>query len=150
MIRDYLWELDTISQRPRRSEEDIRKFYDEIVSSSCTELRKIYCNDSNKTIGFLIIGFHPNCHPHANYYIEEAYIKPQYRCMGYMTRAISDFIHRHTGIYCLFILNENIAAYRFWMNLFAKLGYCECFLIDVGAGDEYCTQYGFAPSSHNE
>lgn len=60
-----------------------------------------------------------------------------------MSLAVSEFMKSHTGIYCLFILNNNIAAQEFWFKIFMNHGYVPLELRDVGAGDKYCRQYGF-------
>jgi len=40
-------------------------------------------------------------------------------------------------------LKNNKIAKEFWFKTLKKNGYKEIYLSDVGAGDEYCDQYGF-------
>lgn len=146
LISDYLDELQTIEGLPEITYIKKQEFYQEVLNSKTTNWIDIYPqNEGTNPIGFLIIGYPPNCHPNANYYIEEAYIQPKYRCQHYMTSTATRFIKAHPGIYCLFILNNNQIAKHFWFSIFTKLGYVPCPLSDVGAGDEHCTQYGFQP-----
>lgn len=140
---EYLDELQTISGLSLRTSAEKKYLYDEIREYEFSNWVDIYKDDD--VIGFFIIGTGENCHPSADYYIQESYIKPEYRRQKYMTNAISDFVRKHEGIYCLFILNENKIAKTFWSGLFERLGYKPYYLRDVGAADEYCTQYGFAP-----
>lgn len=144
MLCNYLDELWAIKGLPPQTEIEKFKFFAEITGSDCTQWVDI-C-DGNNLIGFLIVGTAPNCHPDADYYVEEAYVKPDYRRKGHMLHAFSEFERKHKGIYCLFVLNKNEGAKNFWKTTFAKLGYLPYFLRDVGAGDEFCTQYGFKPA----
>lgn len=141
MLSDYLDELWKIKSLPPQSQAEKMTFYGEILSNK--DSAWIDIKDGNRPVGFLIVGTPPNCHPDASYYIEEAYINPNYRRKGLMSKAVSDFVRNNKGTYCLFILNKNDAAKAFWPKTFAKLGYEPCYLRDVGAGDQYCTQYGY-------
>ena len=146
-MSEYLRELDAIIGRPFRGHVEALKYYEDTISAHGTEWIWIQNAAQSETIGFLIIGTAPNCHPDADFYVQEAYIKPECRTRGYMTKTVTSFIKAHRGVYCLFVLNNNKPAYRFWMNIFTKMQYMECELRDVGAGDETCTQYGFRPIS---
>ena len=90
----------------------------------------------------------PNCHPDADFFIQESYIKPKFRKQGLMTATVSKFIKEHEGVYCLFILNNNVNAYQFWHNIFPKLNY-HPYELYVCTGIDICTQYGFAPKKEN-
>ncbi len=142
MFTSYLDELQTISENPIISDEKKQYLYDNITNYEFSWRVDVY--DGDVVIGFFIIGTGENCHAAADYYIQESYIKPEYRRKGHMTRAISDFINRHVGVYCLFILNNNQIGRVFWHVLFDRIGYVPYELADVGAADDDCTQYGFA------
>ena len=143
MLCNYLDELWEIKGLPPQSQLEKKSFFAEVTSNDYTQWIDVWERD--ELIGFLIMGAAPNCHPDADYYVEEAYIKPAFRRKGYMSSAVSEFIQTHKGVYCFFVLNKNNGAKTFWSKLFVKLGYGPCHLRDVGAGDEYCTQYGFKP-----
>lgn len=94
-------------------------------------------------IGFLLIGYGQNKHPSSDYYIQEAFILPEHRRERRMFRVVSEFLSLHKGKYCMFILNSNKVAKAFWRKV-VKENHCKWIsLIDVGAADEYCQQYGF-------
>ena len=144
LLCDYLNELQKIKGLSPLSSEELNSVCSPYFDAKNTKWIDIYDGKHGKDIiGFLIIGFPPNCHPDTNFYIEEAYIKPQYRRQGYMSSVASKFIKDNPGSYCLFILNRNEAALQFWHKVFAQCGYVPCFLCDVGAGDAYCKQFGF-------
>ena len=144
MLCDYLDELQRIKGLEALSEGRKRKLYGDYQTDKNTQWVDIFLPESKEIpVGFLILGYPPNCHPDADFYIEEAYIKPEYRRKGLMSGVVFNYIKTNPGTYCLFILNRNTVAYSFWFSVFAKLGYLPCPLKDVGAGDEYCKQFGF-------
>ncbi len=144
LVSDYLDELRKIQDIPQATEEEKKQLFSEYKQNA--QWIDIYDTQNRETIiGFLLIGVYPNCHPDADYYIEEAYVKPKYRRSKHMTKAVIDFVKQHPGVYCMFILNNNYGAYGFWNTVFKSLGYERSYLRDVGAGDPYCTQYGFKP-----
>lgn len=108
------------------------------------DTRWIDIEKDDEPIGFLMIGTGENCHPDADYYIADAYIKPEYRRRGYMSGVLREVIDKHPGIYCLLILNENSIGKIFWYTFFRREGFKPHYLSDVGTGDELCTQYGWA------
>ena len=97
--------------------------------------------------GELLIGKRPNCHPDADYYIEEAFTVKSARRKGIMTAAVTEYVKSHPGIYCYFVLTKNHAAARFWDKVFISLGYEPIELRDVGAGDPDVVQRGY--KQHN-
>lgn len=144
MFCDYLNELQTIKGLSPLKNKQLKKMYKNYISETNTKWIDIFADELKKDIiGFLIIGYPPNCHPDADFYIEEAYVIPEFRRQKHMSLTVSRFIEANEGIYCLFILNNNIPARHFWPEVFAKHGYSQFELIDVGAGDEHCRQYGF-------
>lgn len=142
MFSSYLDELQTICNLPLIDDGKKEFLFNEIQCYEFSKWVNVIANGN--IVGFFIIGTGENCHPDADYYIQEAYIKPEYRRKGYMSYAISDYVKRHAGIYCLFILNNNQIGHAFWHVLFDRIGYKPYDLTDVGAADEDCTQYGFA------
>ena len=146
MFSDYLAELQKMLGWKDVDDEKTR-----ILFSRCTEYEHAKWVDirvDGDVIGFFIIGTHENCHPSADYYIQEAYIKPEYRRRGYMSRSLGIYISHYPGVYCLLILNKNEVAHKFWPAMFEKIGYVPYELEDVDATDEHCEQYGFAPKDY--
>lgn len=79
--------------------------------------------DEGMLAGFLIIGTAPNCHPDCEYFIAQAYVAPESRRKGIMTKAVSEFVKDHRGKYCMDILYKNYSARIFWLTRFRELGY---------------------------
>lgn len=98
----------------------------------------------DKQVGFFRIGWGIACHPDADWFIADMYVRPDYRRQGLATKAMGDYISKHTGRkYCLFIIDGNKGARAFWDKFFTQQGFIPIYLADVGAGDETCTQYGW-------
>lgn len=85
----------------------------------------ILIRDGNQLAGFLIIGESPNCHPDCDYFICQAYIKPEHRRKGLMTETLRKFIKEHPGTYCLDVLYGNVYARSFWFKFFKRAGYTD-------------------------
>lgn len=144
MFSDYLDGLQKLMGLPQYSYAKKVELFQNYYASADSRWIDIYSDQPKKDpVGFLVVGFPPNCHPNANFYIEEAYIRPEYRRRGFMSAAVSDFVQGNPGVYCLFVVRGNEGAYGFWKGIFGKNGYTPCYLADVGAADAYCTQYGF-------
>ena len=144
LLLKYINELQTMKGLPVYSCSEFSSIYYSYINEKDSEWIDIYSED-NKRIGFLIIGRSPNCHPDADFYIEEAYIHPRYRHKGYMRGIVSKFVKHYKGTYCMFILDNHCYAKMFWSNLFSSLDYTMCHLDDIGAAAKGCTQYGFSP-----
>lgn len=146
MISRYLDELTDIGGLPRKTEEEKQEYFSVMMREPNMDWKDIRVD--GKIIGFLVTGTPPNCHPDADYYLEETYIIPEYRKQGYMSSAASEFLETHPGTYCLLIMDRNGYAIRFWQHRFTEAGYVPCPLSDVGAADGTCTQYGFRPGKN--
>ena len=97
----------------------------------------------DEMVGFLIIGTGENCHPDADFYIEEAYILPTYRNQGLMRDFIQPFILKNKGIYCMFILKNHNKAISYWKHIFKEVGYQPYELPLIGDWDDNVIQYGW-------
>ena len=142
MFCDYINELQTIKKSKKFNTEEIKKIYNNYINLEHSDWINVLSDEGN-LVGFAIIGYYPNCHPDAEVYISEVYIMPEYRRKRYMHRTITEYIKKNPGTYCLFILNENHNALKFWNQVFSDNGYEPVELADIGAADEHCTQYGF-------
>ena len=99
--------------------------------------------DGKNVAGFVVIGLYPNCHPAADYYIEEAYVTPSFRGRGLM----KDFILRHTRehgtVYCMFVLTKNVKASAYWDYVFSLAGYEPLLLSEVAKPEPLLVQKGY-------
>ena len=125
MLYAYVLELHTL-------DEDLVKIRDkealknEYFWSEDTNFYLIYTDDT--PIGFAVIGINGCCHPLADIYINEFYIKPEYRNQGFgedlfdgviqleHPSSVSDIPFR----ICLYIIKNNKTAIRFWNNLLSS------------------------------
>lgn len=120
MLYDYICELHEFD-------------YENIPLKTQTQLEKEYFNEKDTTykllidhniyIGFAIIGYKTNCHKAVDIYIEEFYIKPQYRKQGYGKILINDILFntsQNINTVCLYILPKNKNAISFWKKVFSK------------------------------
>ena len=85
-------------------------------------------------VGFLILGNPP--HPDCDFYIQDAYIIPEYQGHGTMSKLIRSL---PVGRYSLFVLENNIRAQTFWKHIFGRV----YSLRDVLPPVRGCMQWGF-------
>lgn len=142
MFFQYLKELYSISGSPLLTREQQEQLYRQCFMDGAQWID--ITNGKGQVIGFIIIATHPNCHPDADWYIQETYIVPEYRNQGYMSRWVSKWLSEVQATICLFILNKNTCALRFWQHIFHKNNYVPVHLADVIYIKD-CTQYGFKP-----
>lgn len=96
-------------------------------------------------VGFFTVYQKPNCHPDADFYIQDAYMMPEARNQGLMQKAFQKFVKENPGKYCLFIVDNNEPARHMWPAVFEKLGYEPLELRDVLPKKAGLTQYGWGP-----
>ena len=147
----YINELQPHKDLPALTPVQILGEYARCSLAANTEWRDIYGSSSDEMpIGFIIVGYPPNCHPDAEIYIQEAYISPESRHCGYMSRVIAEVLGRDTSSVCLYILHKNHSAHKFWHELFTKLGYAP-FESELGpAFDDYGKLYWFRKDQQAE
>lgn len=135
MFRDYLIELQKIEEYKYMDDAEILDNFIKMRSGKTEYWQDIYPDQSQRTkhdiIGFWILGQNRNCHPDADYFIAETYIRPEYRREGIMSDRISDWIKTYGGKFCLFVLSKNEVAKKFWKNVFDRCGYEPYELSDV-------------------
>lgn len=74
--------------------------------------------------GFAIIGEKSNCHPLADIYIEEFFIKPDYRKTSCGRQLIGHVLNdKQPQCVCFYILDKNRPAHEFWDKIFANWQY---------------------------
>ena len=59
----------------------------------------------------------------ADNYIVEAFVAPEYRRKGYMSRALAKACRRYPGAWCLHVYKKNHSAQNAWKQMFSELGY---------------------------
>lgn len=76
-------------------------------------------------IGFIITGAWPNAFAKHDLYIQEFFIKKEYRRSGFGKAALRKILANSKKDISLFIFRENIPALQFWSKTLEKLGYID-------------------------
>ena len=107
MYFDYIVELCELCGAEKLTQAEMARSYAEVTRNPFLKWEDVYAeNDREKqtnSVGFLIYGTFPECHPDADYYFAETYIKPDYRRKGIMKEKVQDFVKTNGGVYCLFV-----------------------------------------------
>ena len=140
LFKEYLAELAPF-EHIQTSEQDFKEQWKDRSSRPFSEWHDIKAK--GKTVGFVIMGWGDNCHPDADFFVQDVYIRPEFRQQGLVRKFMENHFSKHPGIYCLLILNENTIAKMVWTKLFTNAGFSPCWLADVGVTGPYCNQYGW-------
>ena len=143
---EYSVELNQYTLEDISDMKECNKFCDNIFRQRYYTWNDIE-NDKGDLIGFLVTSVPPECHPDADYHIAQAYVKPEYRKQGYMTKAVHKQLKAFKGIWCLLILKDNEYAHQFWRKTFESAGYKWTFLMPAvlqGDNGDLC-QTAYAP-----
>lgn len=81
-----------------------------------------------KRVGFVILGINEMCHPDADYFIVNTFVKQQYRRKHLASDTVTRFLQERPGKYCLDIITRNFTAEQFWENTFHKNRYVPIYL----------------------
>lgn len=140
---EYLAELDSfLASPPTESKEEMEQWALDYLSWDYANIIPVIRKEH--LVGFLIVCSKPECHPACDWFIAQTYIKKEYRGKGIMSGLAKEYIRNHPGRYCLFIVNNNEKAKKFWMRVFMDLNYSEFRIADV-ATPKGCIQFGFQP-----
>lgn len=142
---EYLAELDSfLDSPPTESEAEIKRWALDYLLWDYAKIVPV--TKKKHLVGFLIVCSQPECHPDCDWFIAQTYIKKEYRGKGIMSGLAKEYIRKNPGRYCLFIVNNNEEAKKFWRNVFRDLHYTEFAIADIVTPDE-CTQYAFRPKN---
>ncbi len=115
MLWDYVKELNSFNDKVQiRTAEELKREY---CYTPYTRFYLLY--EGKQTIGFAIIGYGKNCHPSADLYIEEFYIRPKFRRQGYGL-FLADRVLAGANMVCFFTLEKNWPAVWFWKKYFGS------------------------------
>ena len=147
-VMNYLRELNEIKGCRMRTRDELKDEAGELVRHPQTRWHWIYdgpeCEKNFR--GFLAIGFRDNCHPLCDYFVAQTYTVPEYRRQGVMRRYFTQWAKMHRGAtLCMFIIDNNEIAKKFWFSLMPSIGYEPMYLTEVLPPDGYTTQYGWRP-----
>ena len=88
--------------------------------------------------GFCILGHRENCHPQADGYVEEFYIRPDYRRKGIGFAGAKMILDGKSRV-CLDIMQKNLVAKAFWDRVFD--GWTEKHVKDIREDVPYADFY---------
>lgn len=146
-VMAYLDELRTIEGRPPVPKAMLADEAQLLVRHPQTNWHMIFNGKHRRQNfrGFLAIGFRDNCHPDADLYIAQTYTVSEYRRQGIMRRFFTDWLNsQRKGVkLCMFIIDRNETAKKFWFSLMPSLGYEQMPLAEIYEPDGYTTQYGW-------
>lgn len=68
-----------------------------------------------KEVGFLVALSGELVHNDTlDYYLWDAYVRPQYRRLGLMKQAVDNYVRNHQGVYGLVMMDINEWSHKFW------------------------------------
>lgn len=144
LYQDYMKELWQYANTDAVKESlHLPEWWYDLTHSKDIRLHTLY--NETKIIGFLFIEeLKPEDRERLNakWYINEAYILPEYRRRGLMSDLLDSALEKDADI-CLHIIRNNTAAKDFWKNYFHKRKYCD-YLLPVMEGYENCDFYRFS------
>lgn len=141
MYADYVRHISTLRGDVFDGGLCMRNF--EKIDEGWCDVQWVPIKVKTQEVGFIVLYTHPNCHPDADWYIEDAYVMPEYRNQGLMQKAVQTWVKEHPGTYCLFIVDSNEPARHMWPTVFEKMGYVPITLRQVLPHKDGLTQYGF-------
>ena len=101
---------------------------------------------NGEEVGFIEFCAFPFCHPDTDWFLREAYVRPEYRRKGLMQKTLLEWLRKCPGRYCLFIMDKNTPAQKCWHNAFQKAGYKPMNLRDLAEFDDVTIKlYAFEP-----
>lgn len=120
MYTNYIEELSEYSERLKGKAVTL---YETAQIWCASNIEKYFVLKENKTVGFLLLGIKDNKHEFADYFIAEFYVVHKKQGQGIGSSAMREILQKQKGRYCLFVLNKNTAASRFWDNAFSDSDY---------------------------
>ena len=154
LYQEYINELYNIEELELLNDDKLENLFYNLSNNPYMKWIDIY-PDSHinnvsiyaEPIGFLIIGQYPECHPDADYYIVDTYVKQEHRRQHIMSEVVLDYIKTYGGKYCLFIASRNNIAKSFWTSIFDKANYKPISLSSepISKPDPHFIHYGFGP-----
>lgn len=136
MYLTYKNELRKVTGDEPISYETARYWYSCNLSSECYIIR-IY-DDYREQIGFVFIACNASCPDIADFYVQDCYLKSEYRLLGVMSYAMEKFIYRHPGRYVLLTLKNYEPAESFWEKVFGlRCGYRKIPVSEIPEGLDF-------------
>ena len=120
LYRSYYGELSQYSEH-LRNDPITRKDLFEIRTQDDTN-RYLIRDGKCQVIGFAIIGRKGNTAPDTDTFIQEFYIRPDFRKLGYGKKAALELLEEYPGTCCYLTLKGNKVAEIFWEKVMSEAG----------------------------
>lgn len=142
--RKYMREIDGM-QGIRYDHTVADKYYEELLEDQWNFWVPV--TQGRKVVGFFTMCSAPNCHPDTDYFLRDAYVRPQYRGNGDMKKALMRWLKLYPGKYNVIVHNNNYPAYHCWQKIFAEAGYEQFELRKLEEFEDVAgvTMFGFQP-----
>jgi predicted acetyltransferase len=121
MYRQYIHDIHTMQRLPY-NEAEADECYEELLWDEHYDFW-IPIQHEHKTVGFFTMCPTPHCPPNVDYILRDAYVQPEYRRLGLMKTAVSEWIEAYPGVYEVHVLDNNKPAYNCWLQVFESAGY---------------------------
>ena len=119
--RKYMRELSDI-QGITYDHNEADQLYEELLDNDHWDFW-VPVTHGRKVVGFFTMCPAPHCHPDVDYFLRDAYVRPQYRRLGAMQKAVTRWLQLYPGRYNLLVLKSNKPAYLCWLKVFEEAGY---------------------------
>ena len=110
--------LDGVEELPDRA---MIGWLKEMQSDPNVSYRLTYDPDDKAVAGFIIMSFPPECDEDCDIFIQDLYVRPESRRKGLAT----DLVAKTFSMYrvtspCLFVMDRNTIAQKFWDKIFGR------------------------------
>lgn len=128
--RELLCDIEGVDAEPRwRSRSFVR-----LVDQNPDIYEWVDIMYGEERVGFLLICLTPTACHGCDLAIEAAYVKPEFRRRGLMTKAVTEYVTAHSCVWSLVVIRKNTYARQFWVNLFDVLGYTRIYTLEFEDG----------------
>lgn len=117
MFLDYKRELCTIDGYDKLVDPEKEYIEDCNFFQNDCDADWIAVKKGKKEVGFLVVLHGRFVTSPLDYFIEDTYIKPEYRCQGLMKKTVENYLKKHQGLYGLEIMDKNQLAHKFWRKI---------------------------------
>lgn len=139
---EYKNELWKIGGEHAWSREAVDGWYSDIIQNEDLFVVRVLVDSIQA--GFIFIAVNVDCHPDADYYVQDCYISPEFRRNHLMQTAFQMFVYAHHGTYCLYLIDSNQTAIGFWGRQFDIISYKEVPIDDYSdIGTDLCHLHAY-------
>ena len=122
LYMDYKHQMQRIDGVDEVPEQDMVVWLREMQSDPYVTYRLTYDPDDKAVAGFIIVSFPPECDEECDIFIQDLYVRPESRRKGLATEMVKKTFEMYrTTSACLFVMDRNVTAQKFWDKLFGRM-----------------------------